>query len=148
MKKIVFLRTNPTSIGGAENYLKRVFEALQKSGITCEVRSFNGNQKTSSWLKALLFNSQVCKQKKDDEFYFSLERVSCAEIYRAGDGVHKVYRKEKRFWFFNPLHFIYPYLEKKCFQNSKKIITNSNFIYNATDQLLEVAGRNQPQTPG
>ncbi|WP_304341926.1 glycosyltransferase family 4 protein [Campylobacter ureolyticus] len=128
MKKIIFLRANPNAIGGAENYLKRLANALKNSDINSEIRSFKGNQKISSWKKALKFNNQVCREKKRDEFYFSLERVECADIYRAGDGVHKVYRKLKKIWWFNPLNFVYPYLEKKCFENSKKIITNSNLI--------------------
>ncbi|WP_033915711.1 glycosyltransferase family 4 protein [Campylobacter sputorum] len=138
MKKIVFLRTNPKAIGGAEKYLQRVVDILEKNSIKYEIRSFNGNQKISSWLKALMFNHQVCKQKRDDEIYFSLERVSCADIYRAGDGVHKVYKNQKKLWFLNPLNFIYPYLEKKCFQNSKKIIANSNFIKNQIIKTYDI----------
>lgn len=130
MKKIVFLRTNPKAVGGAEKYLQRVVDVLKQNDIKYEIRSFNGNQKIFSWLKALKFNHQVCKQKSKDEIYFSLERVECADIYRAGDGVHKVYKNQKKLWFLNPLNFVYPYLEKKCFENSKKIITNSNFIKN------------------
>ncbi|QKF65084.1 glycosyltransferase family 4 protein [Campylobacter corcagiensis] len=134
MKKIVFLRINPKAVGGAEKYLQRVVYVLKQNGIKHEIRSFNGNQKIPSWLKALKFNHQVCKQKSKDEIYFSLERVGCADIYRAGDGVHKVYRNQKKLWFLNPLNFVYPYLERKCFENSKKIITNSNFI---KDQIIK-----------
>lgn len=134
MKKIVFLRTNPKAVGGAEKYLQRVVDVLKQNDINSEIRSFKGSQKISSWLKALIFNHQVCKAKKNDEIYFSLERVTCADIYRAGDGVHRVYRKQKKLWFLNPLNFVYPYLEKKCFENSKKIITNSNFI---KDQIIK-----------
>ena len=128
MKKIVFLRTNPNAVGGAERYLRRLVKAINELGIQTEIRSYLGDTGISSWKKALNFNRQVKRQKKEDEFYFSLERVSCADIYRAGDGVHKVYRATKSFWWLNPLNFVYPYLEKKCFKNSQKIITNSNFI--------------------
>ena len=34
----------------------------------------------------------------------------------------------KLFWWVNPLNFVYPYLEKRCFKNSKKIIANSNYV--------------------
>lgn len=128
MKKIVFLRKNPNSVGGAEKYLSRLQRALKERFIPSSVRTYDGSDKLSSALQAILYNAQVKKQKKEDEFYFSLERVENADIYRAGDGVHKVYMKSKKFWFLNPLNFVYPYLEKKCFQNCKKIITNSNFI--------------------
>lgn len=128
MKKIVFLRTNPKATGGAERYLSRLKNSLNSQGIASQIYAFKGSQKISSWLKAIKFNKQVCRDKKEDEFYFSLERVTCADIYRAGDGVHKVYRTLKPFWFFNPLNFVYVYLEKKCFKNAKHIIANSNFI--------------------
>ena len=137
MKKIVFLRTNPNAVGGAERYLRRLVKAINELGIQTEIRSYLGDAGISSWKKALNFNRQVKRQKKEDEFYFSLERVSCADIYRAGDGVHKVYRATKSFWWLNPLNFVYPYLEKKCFKNSQKIITNSNFI---KEQIITTYG--------
>ena len=137
MKKIVFLRTNPNAVGGAERYLRRLIKALNELGIQTEIRSYLGDAGISSWKKALNFNRQVKRQKKEDEFYFSLERVSCADIYRAGDGVHKVYRTTKSFWWLNPLNFVYPYLEKKCFKNAQKIITNSNFI---KEQIIATYG--------
>ena len=137
MKKIVFLRTNPNAVGGAERYLRRLVKAINELGIQTEIRSYLGDAGISSWKKALNFNRQVKRQKKEDEFYFSLERVSCADIYRAGDGVHKVYRATKSFWWLNPLNFVYPYLEKKCFKNSQKIITNSNFI---KEQIIATYG--------
>ena len=128
MKKIVFLRLDLDAIGGAQRYLSRLVKALKDSGVECETRGFNGSKKLSSWIKALLFNSQAKRQKSADEIYFSLERITCADIYRAGDGVHKVYMKTKPFWFTNPLNFVIPYLEKRTFKNAKRIIANSNFI--------------------
>ena len=128
MKKIVFLRLDLDAIGGAQRYLSRLVKALKDSGVACETRGFIGSKKLSSWIKALRFNSQAKRQKGADEIYFSLERITCADIYRAGDGVHKVYMKTKPFWFTNPLNFVIPYLEKRTFKNAKKIIANSNFI--------------------
>ena len=128
MKKIVFLRINPNAVGGAERYLRRLAKALKDVDIETSIRSYLGETSVSSWKKALRFNAQVRRQKQSDELYFSLERVSCADIYRAGDGVHKIYRATKPFWWVNPLNFVYPYLEKRCFKNSKKIIANSNYV--------------------
>lgn len=132
-KNIVFLRLNPNAIGGAQNYLLRLKNELKSAGINSTIRSFKKakflpNFIYPSWLKALLFNAFVKKTKSCDELYFSLERVTCAEIYRAGDGVHRKYRTLKPFWFLNPLNFVYPYLEKHCFNFAKLIITNSNMI--------------------
>lgn len=138
MKKLVFLRQNVNAIGGAEIYLKRLQKALELMSVSSEIRSFKGSNSLSSWIKALKFNAQVKRQKRENELYFSLERVGSADIYRAGDGVHKVYMKSKIFWFLNPLNFVYPYLEKRCFQNSKLIITNSNFIKNQIIQTYNI----------
>ena len=128
MKKIVFLRLDPSAVGGAQRYLSRLIKALKNAGTECEVRAFTGNKRLSSWLKALKFNAQAKRQKAADELYFSLERITSADIYRAGDGVHKIYMKTKPFWWVNPLNFVYPFLEKRCFANARKIIANSNFI--------------------
>ncbi|AQW88192.1 glycosyltransferase, family 1 [Campylobacter pinnipediorum subsp. caledonicus] len=127
MKKLTFLRMNPKAVGGAEIYLSRLTQALKNENIRCEIKSLKMPKLISSWIKALIFNKYARFSKKDD-IYFSLERIDSADIYRAGDGVHKVYMKSKKFWFSNPLNFVYPYLEKKCFTNSKLIIANSNFI--------------------
>lgn len=143
MKKITFLRANPKAVGGAEIYLSRLIGALEGNSIKCEIKSLKAPKFLSSWIKALIYNFQVCASKNDD-FYFSLERVKCADIYRAGDGVHKVYMQEKKSRF-NPLNLVYCYLERHCFENSKKIIANSNFIkkqiietYGISDKKIEV----------
>lgn len=126
--KIVFLRLNPSATGGAERYMSRLREALKVNNEQSIVRRYHGSLWLSSWIKALRFNSYAKKLKQKDELYFSLERIDSADIYRAGDGVHKIYRSQKRFWWLNPLNFIYPYLEKRCFLNSIKIIANSHFV--------------------
>jgi UDP-glucose:(heptosyl)LPS alpha-1,3-glucosyltransferase len=127
-----FIRANKTKFGGAENYLSRLSVELNKENISHEIISSNLPKFLSSWIKALLFNLQVCKNKKNT-FYFSLDRIACADIYRAGDGVHKEFLKTKKRKL-NPLNSVYLYLEKKCFINSKKIIANSNMIKN---QIIE-----------
>ena len=126
MKNLHILRANKTKFGGAENYLLRLSAELNKQNIKHEIVNSNLPNFLSSWIKALLFNLLVCKNKQNT-FYFSLERITCADIYRAGDGVHKEFLKTKKRKF-NPLNLVYLYLEKKCFQNSKKIIANSNMI--------------------
>ncbi|SVC26440.1 uncharacterized protein METZ01_LOCUS279294, partial [marine metagenome] len=87
-----------------------------------------------SWLRAILFNFQVSLYKRD-KFYFSLDRISCADIYRAGDGVHKVFIEIVKKSSLNLLHPIYILLEKRCIKNAKYIIANSLMIKN---QIIEV----------
>ncbi len=125
-KRLIFVRQNYTPFGGAERYLERVCNQLEKNGIKYEIIHSHAPKWLPSWLKALLFDIQVCKNK-GDRFYFSLDRISCPDIYRAGDGVHKAYLRTKSFSF-NPLHPVYLYLEKRCFKNAGLIIANSKMV--------------------
>ena len=128
MKKLVFLRENPDAHGGAELYLKWLKNSLEKLGLSGSVRGYEGRQKGASWLKALRFNAQARAQKHSDELYFSLARIDSADIVRTDDGVHKIYRNTKKLWFLNPLNFVHPFLEKKCFENAKCIIAISQMV--------------------
>lgn len=135
-KKIYLIRANKTKFGGAENYLDRLSNSLSRNNIDHEIINSIFPKLIPSWLRPLLFNLQVLFIKKD-KFYFSLDRISCADLYRAGDGIHRVFLKKVKKSFFNPLHPVYIYLEKKCITNSKKIIVNSLMIKN---QILENYG--------
>jgi len=126
MKKISFIRQKYTPYGGAEKYLKRLTDVLKEKSIEYEIIYANLPKWLPSWLKALVFNYKVCKNK-DAKFYFSLDRITCPDIYRAGDGVHKAFLKIKGFSL-NPLHLTYLFLEKKTFKNAKKIIANSKMV--------------------
>lgn len=130
MKKLKLIRANKTKFGGAEVYLFRLCEELKKLNISYELVHSNIPKFLPSWLRVILFNIQVCKNKTSNDIYFSLERISCPDIYRAGDGVHKVFLQIENKSKFNPLHSVYLYLEKRCFFNSKKIIANSNMVKN------------------
>ena len=124
-KKIYFIRQKKDAIGGAENYLSRLVEELRKRGFSCEIITSKTPSFLASWIRALIFNTEVCLKKRG--FYFSLDRIGCPEIYRAGDGVHKVFMKKKGRKL-NPLNIVYLYLEKKAFYNSKLIIANSEKV--------------------
>ena len=126
-KKIHFIRANKTKFGGAEKYLSRLSKALMKKNIDHQVINSIFPKLLPSWLRTILFNFQVFLFK-GDKFYFSLERITCPDIYRAGDGVHKAFLKVVDKSKINPLHPIYLYLEKRCFQNAKRIIANSSMV--------------------
>jgi len=144
MKKITFLRLKKNKWGGAENYLVRLSEGLKKLGIEVEIRYSTAPKFLASWIKAIWYNLEVCLTKKD-KFYFSLERVVCPDIYRAGDGVHKVFLEIENKSKLNPLHLVYLFIEKRMFKNAKKIIANSKMIkeeiiktYNINPEKIEV----------
>ena len=144
MKKITFLRLKPNKFGGAERYLERISNELKKQNIDFEIKYSTSPKFLSSWLKSIWYNLEVCLNKKD-KFYFSLERVVCPDIYRAGDGVHKVFLEIEKKSIFNPLHLVYLFIEKRMFQNAKKIIAISNMVkndiiktYNIPSEKIEV----------
>ena len=131
--KLVFIRNSNTPFGGAERYLGRLTQLLSQRG--CEAQTLNANfpRYLPSWFKTILFNAVVCHRKQKDIFYFSLDRITCPDIYRAGDGVHKAFLKTKGLTL-NPLHLTYLWLEKRTFSNAKIIIANSQMV---KSQILE-----------
>jgi UDP-glucose:(heptosyl)LPS alpha-1,3-glucosyltransferase len=125
--KLFFIRANKTRFGGAEVYLSRLSDALGKKNIEHEVVNSIFPKFLPSWLRVILFNLQVCFNKRG-KFYFSLDRITCPDIYRAGDGVHKFFLTIENKSKLNPLHPIYLFLEKRCFKNAKRIIAISNMV--------------------
>ncbi|HLD16490.1 MAG TPA: glycosyltransferase, partial [Coxiellaceae bacterium] len=131
---IRLVRLEDTPYGGAENYLRRLSAVLTQRQIAHEALHSKAPRWLASWIRILWFNYQTKRWKKD-QFYFSLARITCPDIYRAGDGVHRVYMKIKgATWWPNPLHFIYCMLEKRCFEHAKKIIANSQMV---KQQIIE-----------
>ena len=110
MKKIYLIRSKKNQFGGAENYLSRLSNNLDSKGIEYEVIYSKFPNFLPSWIKALAFNFQL-KITKRSRFYFSLERISNPDIYRAGDGVHKAFLDSYNKSSLNPLHFVYIFLE-------------------------------------
>jgi len=137
-KNLYFVRGNRTKYGGAENYLLRLSNALTNQKINHKIIYSIFPKFIPSWLRVILFNFQVCLTKKD-RFYFSLDRISCPDIYRAGDGVHKVFLTIEKKSKTNLLHPIYIFLEKKCFNRAKHIIANSQMVKNDIISTYKIA---------
>ena len=127
MKKLYLIRANITKFGGAEMYLSRLSKALKSQNIDHQAVHSIFPKFLPSWLRVILFNLQVCSTKRN-KFYFSLDRITCPDIYRAGDGVHKVFLTVEKKSKLNPLHPIYLFLEKRCLQKAKCIVANSEMI--------------------
>jgi len=135
---IYLIREKTSKFGGAEIYLSRLSKALGSNGIDHQIVNSVFSKFLPSWLRIILFNLQVCLTKKN-KFYFSLERIVCPDVYRAGDGVHKVFLSIENKSKLNPLHPIYLYLERRCFNNAKRIIANSHMI---KDEIVNTYGIN------
>ena len=93
-REIYFVRRNRTQFGGAEKYLVRLSSELTQQGYGHRVIHSRLPKFLPSFLRAILFNIGVCL-RKGSRFYFSLERISCPDIYRAGDGVHREFLRSK-----------------------------------------------------
>ena len=152
-KKLYFIRANKTKFGGAEVYLSRLADTLNEQGIEHQIINSNLPKFLPSWIRVLLFDLSVCKEKKD-KFYFSLERIKCPDIYRAGDGVHKVFLEVEKKSKLNPLHIVYLWIEKQMFSNAKKIIANSKMVkqqiittYNIDPKKIEIVYNGVPLKP-
>ncbi len=139
MKKIYFIRLNKNKSGGAEIYLSRLSKVLEARKIPHEIIHSNLPKYLPSWLRVICFNLYLCIAKKN-RFYFSLERITCPDVYRAGDGVHKVFLKTCRKSSFNPLHKVYLYIEKRCFEHARLIIANSKMVKRQIMETYDIAG--------
>ena len=137
MNNIYFIRANKNKYGGAENYLLRLSNALTNQKINHKIIYSIFPKFIPSWLRVVLFNLQVCLTKKD-KFYFSLDRITCPDIYRAGDGVHKVFLTIEKKSKTNLLHPIYLFLEKRCFNKAKHIIANSQMVKSEIIDTYEI----------
>ena len=126
-KKIYLIRSSDTKFGGGENYLTRFSNALKRKNIEHQIINSSLPKFLPSWVRVIFFNIQMNFLKKD-KFYFSLERITCPDLYRAGDGVHKVHLSIEKKSILNLLHPTYLYLEKRCFKNATCIISNSNMV--------------------
>ncbi|ADV46645.1 glycosyltransferase family 4 protein [Nitratifractor salsuginis] len=126
--KLSLVRRQFSRFGGGELFLQTLYEGLRKRGADVEIVQFSQPSWLPSWVKMLLYNAQACK-KKEDRFYYSLDRLSCLELYNAGGGVHREFLKHKGFTL-NPLHPVYLRLEKKTFENSTRIIAVSQMVKN------------------
>lgn len=136
MSKLYLVREKSTKFGGAEVYLSRLSKVLSNNGIEHKILNSVFPRILPSWLRIILFNLQACLMKKE-KFYFSLERIVCPDVYRAGDGVHKIFLSIENKSKFNLLHPVYLFLERRCFNNAKHIIANSHMVKN---EIIKVYG--------
>jgi len=157
-KKLYIVRREAGGIGGAEkvaNKFVKAFSPYFDTELISAGRKINGFQirgvRGPSWMKCIQFakSSNQFINQKTNALVLSMERGVPGSIYRAGDGVHKVWIKHKygssKKWVFNPLHWVLPLLEKKSIQKSLVIVANSKMVmqqildnYDVTTEKLKV----------
>ncbi len=127
-KTLKIVRANKREFGGAEIYLERLCHELNALGISYQLVHSLFPKWILSSLRAFLFNKQICCSKTNNDFLFSLDRISCADILRVGDGVHKHYMYLKKSSPLKPLNIVYNSIEKKAFMHAKHLIAISQMV--------------------
>ena len=126
MTKITFVRRHYTPFGGGERYLKSLYDTVKKRRLESEILHIDQPKWMPSWIKFPYYNYQACSIK-GEKFYYSLDRLSCLDIYNAGGGTHKAFLQTKGFTL-NPLHPVSLWMERKTFKNARHIIAVSNVV--------------------
>lgn len=162
---IALIRQRYTDFGGAERFVANAMEALRHEGaqLTIVTRQWKaeGNDQAlicnpfymgSVW-RDWAFARCVCNKLKKNSFDLvqSHERIGCCDIYRAGDGVHREWLKQRsRSMNFlgklglalNPYHRYTLAAEKRLFtsQTLKAVICNSRMVKEEIQYYFNVPG--------
>lgn len=149
--RLAFIKKRFSIHGGAERYLQTLIQHLKNAGHEIHIFShqWSGEEGVifhkvnilpfTSFLSAITFDENVAKAIKREKVdcVISLERTTCQDIYRAGEGCHaewlQIRSKTEPFYKklsfkINPLHIALLNLEKRLFKNTKLIIANSKMV--------------------
>ena len=151
--KLALVRRKFAATGGAELYLQRLLEALAKRGheihlyteswsgqftaVQPHPMSVGGCRAKRPLRFAEMVRTEVAKQRFD--CVFSLERTVQQDVYRAGDGLHRVWlehRKQFAPWWKKPFTSLGGFhrnmiaLETRTFdpRNTRHVIVNSEMV--------------------
>lgn len=163
--KIALIRQRYTAFGGAERFVSRAIGALRAKGaeVTIVTRRWETGQDIPAlacdpfYLGSLWrdwgFARGVCKllQQHPFDLVQSHERLACCDLYRAGDGVHRVWLEQRRRilgpWGklglqLNPYHRYTLNAERKLFTSPrlKAVICNSHMVKEEIRQHFGLAG--------
>jgi UDP-glucose:(heptosyl)LPS alpha-1,3-glucosyltransferase len=155
--KIALVRQRYTAFGGAERFVARAIHALQVGGaeVTLVTRQWAGADKGEDKIRSLVcnpfylgnlwrdwgFSRCVCRVLAEQGFDLvqSHERLACCDVYRAGDGVHREWLKQRGrvlgvsgragIWL-NPYHHYVLGAERRLFTSPrlKAVICNSQMV--------------------
>lgn len=132
VRTVILIRRSLGGPGGAERVFRKYLAALQGDYkiIPVSENEDTKGQKGSSATRAKDFTKLADKiiAQHPGALSISLERGPSAQVFRAGDGVHKHYRKLTGGISFNPIHKLYPKLDEKSLLSAKIIIANSKMV--------------------
>lgn len=139
-KKVYVLRRN-SGQGGAEKAAERLASQLSMTfdvdrlwaGLSFgqqRIPGVGGSAWWRSWRYTRFLDRQALKTAGN--LVLSLEYGPDCDIYRAGDGVHRLnvlrrYGRGKG-WMANPWHWFAPKQERKCLESAKVIVANSRLV--------------------
>lgn len=153
--RIAFIRQRYNPFGGGERFVERATAALARRGATVTVisRSWSGEAGNEvrlvrcdpfylgRLLRDLTFVRGACRHVREAKFDLvqSHERLSCCDLYRAGDGVHRQWLAHRariqnplERWLIklNPYHRYLMAQEARLFRSDdvRAIICNSNMV--------------------
>ena len=155
--KIALVRQRYNPFGGAERFVERAMTALaaQQVELTLLARSWSGESAAGTERRLIRcdpfyvgrvwrdwsFARAVCAEVKSHRFDLvqSHERISCCDVYRAGDGVHRQWLINRKrgagFWgrlalSFNPYHWYTLAAERRLFSSPRlrAVICNSDMV--------------------
>ena len=141
MKQQLYIIRRNSGQGGAERVAERLAKSF--SGQFEVHRLWAGNQFNGQKIPGLSgmlwwrhwryahFINQLPIDKQNSVVY-SLEKGPTCDIYRAGDGVHRINMLGKygssMAWMVNPVHWLMPELERNSFESARYIIANSELV--------------------
>lgn len=129
MRPVILIRRSLSGPGGAERVFHKYKAALQADCQVipvCEPPALRGNSARRALAFTRLADEVIAEHP--EALSISLERGPSAQIYRAGDGVHRHYRRLLGGISFNPIHRVYPRLDEKSFRAARVIIANSQMV--------------------
>jgi UDP-glucose:(heptosyl)LPS alpha-1,3-glucosyltransferase len=153
MLKVAFVRQRYAHDGGAERFVSRALDALRSRNVslTLVTREWRGGEGfeviacNPFYLGRLWrdwsFARAVCREleKRPFDLVQSHERIACCDIYRAGDGVHREWLKQRSRVLgragrlglaLNPYHHYVKAAERAVFTSArlKAVICNSRMV--------------------
>lgn len=155
--KLAIIRQRYNPHGGAERFISRALTALKRQGTTVSLHLIARKWEPIEGIqfhacrpfylgrvtRDLGFALQACKitQRLDVDLIQSHERLSCCDIYRAGDGVHREWLKQRSRQLnilgrlllqINPYHLYVKTAERRVFESKrlKAVICNSQMVKN------------------
>lgn len=152
-RHIVIIKQRYTTTGGAERFVERALCSLsgQTVNLSLVARQWQAKKGYTfipcdpfyigrTW-RDWSFHRGVCKEltQLHADLIQSHERTACCDVYRAGDGVHKVWLEQRNrisgYWRrritpLSPYHCYTLFAERRLFQSSrlKAVICNSEMV--------------------